>query len=261
MRLILFFMFITIPWSTNAQSLLIGKVVDENGNAIPNAFIINMKTNQNLLADDYGVFSINAKQGDEIRVLANRFERQSKILTADDFKGKFIISLLPRIQTIEEVKIGYKPTGHLETDLGKLYRDKELEDLKKKLTMALNMAPDPNEIRPTLRIPSAFNNQIPLSGASIVIDLFGKRNKPRKIKNDPALRMINNVGTIYSAIGTPFFESLGIPKDKITDFIVFVLKKNNLEKELKENDYNIIRNTMSDNAATFLNGLQQNSVN
>lgn len=131
MRLILFFMFIAIPWSTNAQSLLIGKVVDENGNAIPNAFIINMKTNQNLLADDYGVFSINAKQGDEIRVLANRFERQSKILTADDFKGKFIISLLPRIQTIEEVKIGYKPTGHLETDLGKLYRDKELEDLKK----------------------------------------------------------------------------------------------------------------------------------
>lgn len=63
--------------------------------------------------------------------------------------------------------------------------------------------------------------------------------------------MINNVRTIYSAIGTPFFESLGIPKDKITDFIVFVLKKNNLEKELKENDYNIIRNTMSDNAATF----------
>lgn len=48
--------------------------------------------------------------------------------------------------------------------------------------MALNMAPDPNEIRPTLRIPSAFNNQTPLSGASIVIDLFGKRNKPRKIK-------------------------------------------------------------------------------
>ena len=46
-----------------------------------------------------------------------------------------MISLLPRIQTIEEVKIGYKPTGHLETDLGKLYRDKELEDLKK-LTMA-----------------------------------------------------------------------------------------------------------------------------
>ncbi|WP_179124470.1 hypothetical protein [Elizabethkingia miricola] len=34
MRLILFFMFIAIPWSTNAQSLLIGKVVDENGNAI-----------------------------------------------------------------------------------------------------------------------------------------------------------------------------------------------------------------------------------
>ncbi|AQX87174.1 hypothetical protein I6H88_10180 [Elizabethkingia bruuniana] len=261
MKPILFFMLIAIPWSTHAQSLLIGKVVDENGNAIPNAFVINMKNNQNLLADDYGIFSINAKQGDEIRVLANRFERQSKILTADDFKGKFMISLLPRIQTIEEVKIGYKPTGHLETDLGKLYRDKELEDLKKKLTMALNMAPDPNEIRPTLRIPSTFNNQIPLSGASIVIDLFGKRNKPKKVKNDPALRMINNVGTIYSAIGTQFFENLGIPKDKVTGFIVFVLKKNNLEKELKENNYNIIRNTMSDNAATFLNGLQQKSVN
>ncbi|MHC6200859.1 hypothetical protein LYZ41_07200 [Elizabethkingia miricola] len=260
MKAILFFILI-IPWGIHAQNLLIGKVVDENGNAIPNAFIINMKTNQNLLADDYGVFSINAKQGDEIRVLANRFERQSKILTADDFKGKFIISLLPRIQTIEEVKIGYRPTGHLETDLGKLYRDKELEELKKKLTMALNMAPDPNEIRPTLRIPSAFNNQIPLSGASIVIDLFGKRNKPRKIKNDPALRMINNVGTIYSTICTQFFEGIGIPKDKITDFIVFVLKKNNLEKELKENNYSIIRNTMSDNAATFLNGLQQKSVN
>ncbi|AJW64562.1 hypothetical protein VO54_03122 [Elizabethkingia miricola] len=261
MRPILFFMLIAIPWSTHAQSLLIGKVVDENGNAIPNAFVINMKNNQNLLADDYGVFSINAKQGDEIRVLANRFERQSKILTADDFKGKFMISLLPRIQTIEEVKIGYKPTGHLETDLGKLYRDKELEDLKKKLTMALNMAPDPNEIRPTLRIPSTFNNQIPLSGASIVIDLFSKRNKPKKVKNDPALRMINNVGTIYSAIGTQFFENLGIPKDKVTGFIVFVLKKNNLEQELKENNYNIIRNIMSDNAATFLNGLQQKSVN
>ena len=95
MRSILFFIFIAIPWSTNAQSLLIGKVVDENGNAIPNAFVINMKTNQNLLADDYGVFSINAKQGEEIRVLANRFERQSKVLTADDFKGKFMISLLP----------------------------------------------------------------------------------------------------------------------------------------------------------------------
>ena len=63
--------------------------------------------------------------------------------------------------------------------------------------------------------------------------------------------MINNVGTIYSTIGTQFFEGIGIPKDKITDFIVFVLKKNNLEKELKENNYSIIRNTMSDNVATF----------
>lgn len=131
MKTILFFMLITIPWSICAQNLLIGKVVDENGNAIPNAFVINMKTNQNLLADDYGVFSINARQGEEIRVLANRFERQGKVLTADDFKGKFMISLLPSIQTIEEVKIGFKPTGHLETDLVKLYRDKELEDLKK----------------------------------------------------------------------------------------------------------------------------------
>ena len=48
-------MLIVIPWSIHAQSLLIGKVVDENGNAIPNAFVINMKNNQNLLADDYGV--------------------------------------------------------------------------------------------------------------------------------------------------------------------------------------------------------------
>ncbi|HIB8182016.1 TPA: hypothetical protein ACWX1I_003432 [Elizabethkingia anophelis] len=260
MKTILFFMLITIPWSICAQNLLIGKVVDENGNAIPNAFVINMKTNQNLLADDYGVFSINARQGEEIRVLANRFERQSKVLTADDFKGKFMISLLPRIQTIEEVKIGFKPTGHLETDLGKLYRDKELEDLKKKLTMALNMDPDPNEIRPTLRIPSAFNNQIPLSGATIVIDLFGKRSKPKKVKNDPALRMINNVGTIYSAIGTQFFESLGIPKARITDFIVFVLKKNSLKEQLEEQNYDSIRKTMRENAETFLITLKQKSV-
>ena len=69
------------------------------------------------------------------------------------------------------------------------------------------MAPDPNEIRPTLRIPSTFNNQIPLSGASIVIDLLVKETN-LKIKNDPALRMINNVGTIYSAIGTQFLKVL-----------------------------------------------------
>lgn len=145
-------------------------------------------------------------------------------------------------------------------DLGKLYRDKELEDLKKKLTMALNMDTDPNEIRPTLRIPSAFNNQTPLSGASIVIDLFGKRSKPKKVKNDPALRMINNVGTIYSAIGTQFFESLGIPKARITDFIVFVLKKNSLKEQLEEQNYDSIRKIMRENAETFLITLKQKSV-
>jgi hypothetical protein len=52
---------------------------------------------------------------------------------------------------------------------------------------------------------------------------LAKEISPKKVKNDPALRMINNVGTIYSAIGTPFFEVLAFQKLRLRT--VFVLKR------------------------------------
>ncbi|MDX8576815.1 MULTISPECIES: hypothetical protein [Elizabethkingia] len=259
MKQILLFLMISIPAVAFAQRIFIGKVTDENGNAIPHAFIININTNENLLADEYGVFSIKAKPGQEIRVVSGRFERQGKILREDDFKQNQVFKLLPHIQEIEGVNIGYRPTGHLETDLGKMQRDKELAELKNKIRMALNMKSDPNEIRPVLRTPSAFSNQTSLNGASIdmvkVINLFKGKSKKEKYKKDPTTRLIENVGFIYRNVGTMFFESLGIPKNKVSDFIVFVLKKNSLEKELKEQDYNAIRDVMRENVTPFLDEL------
>lgn len=62
--------------------------------------------------------------------------------------------------------------------------------------------------------------------------------------------MINNVGTIYSAIGTPFLKVLVFLKLELQT-LLFCIEKNSLKEQLEEQNYDSIRKTMRENAETF----------
>lgn len=71
--------------------------------------------------------------------------------------------------------------------------------------------------------------------------------------------MINNVGTIYSAIGTQFLKVLVFLKLE-SQTLLFCIEKNSLKEQLEEQNYDSIRKIMRENAETFLITLKQKSV-
>ena len=62
--------------------------------------------------------------------------------------------------------------------------------------------------------------------------------------------MINNVGTIYSAIGTQFLKVLVFLKLELQT-LLFCIEKNSLKEQLEEQNYDSIRKIMRENAETF----------
>lgn len=90
-----------------------GKVLFDNQVSVSLVTIININNAEKTTSDNDGNFSINAKLGDEIRLIKPGYERASFIVKTDN--NPIVINLI-KITAIEAVTIKKAPTGNLEKD-------------------------------------------------------------------------------------------------------------------------------------------------
>lgn len=265
MKKILFLFFVFSAWILQAQSTIIGKIVDENGTPISGIFVINLRTNQNLYSDSSGDFLIPAHAGDILRFVSNGFERQDQVLSSGSFGKNLVVTLLPKIQEIAQVNIKFSPTGDLHYDLAHLPKNLKNEEVNYKVQQSIAMGPsDKNRPRmnatPGVRDGSNFKDaSITINPAKVLSFLgIGKKEKDVAL---PPLRLSGYAPVIYHILGDQFFTDLKISKDEIQPFITYALihetrnPNRDVVKVLKQRDWSTVREILRAHANEYLSEL------
>lgn len=202
-----FFLLVFFCFCTNAFAQIIsGVITDEDQNPLAAVLVMNMSTDQKVLTNNNGEFSIRASANQELRFVRSGFERKSRILTELNLSTLITVFLVKNAQEIEAVEIKQKLSGDLLKD------NKYLGPPKNEV--ALN-----NEIRKYQRqksdisVTKTKNNEfIQPKGPGFETTKIGFKWETF----DFFVYLENNLGKDY-------FESLGLTNLEIQPFVFFAL--------------------------------------
>ncbi|MBH2025096.1 MAG: carboxypeptidase-like regulatory domain-containing protein [Flavobacteriales bacterium] len=140
--------------SAYSQEYIFGKVRSEFGSDLPNAVIINTRTDEKVSSDKDGNYMISAKPSDELRFVKSGYERTSAKISIDNYSQPLNISLTQSAYLIEEVELAFQATGNLKKDVKSLDPPRRVVSLNS--SMDSYMRTPPTESSPKLITPSAF---------------------------------------------------------------------------------------------------------
>lgn len=185
-----------------------GSVLSEDGVPLIKVLIVNMSSEQKSYTDANGGFLISAKVGDEIRFAKEGFEREKTIVS----NSPLIIKLKKIPQEIEEVVIQNKKNQNYSEELREyLGLPKAPEKPREKPAEAVD-----DILFPILRIPPVLNVQAIYD----VVSGKSKRQK-RQYRYDDLQDSIN---WIRNNTDEEYYLALGIPKERINEFLMFCLR-------------------------------------
>ena len=197
-----------------------GTVTDEDQNPISAVLVFNLKSGQKVYTNSQGEFSILASNNDELRFVRNNFDRNSKIVTAQEFNSPLKIMISRSIQEIEEVKV---PALRLTGDLNQDSRNLTKFDKVAQLQREVGVPGPPEKPRET---PADFKNDV-------LLPLIGLSLKPQAIYNlisGDARRMKaqyryddlqDKIWWIRGKVGDDYFIKMNIPAEKISEFLQY----------------------------------------
>ena len=111
-----------------------GIITDEDQNPLAAVLVFNMKTEQKSYTNINGEFIIAANLNDELRFIRNGFERNSKIVSQQDFNSALNMIIIRTIQEIEEVKVpAVRLTGDLDKDSKNLTKFDKVVQLQREV--------------------------------------------------------------------------------------------------------------------------------
>ncbi|ATL43440.1 hypothetical protein OZ664_10825 [Elizabethkingia sp. HX WHF] len=230
-----------------SQFVFSGKIINDERQKQSGIQIHNMRTGSSVLSDYDGGFSIDAHVGDEIRLISSQFLRTNIVLKEEHFKNPQTIKLDPFVKEIAGVQ------------LDKISMKDRVTEMQNKI----GLPPPPKKPR---EVPPPTVKQV---GA--IKYLLSNRNLNNLYKNlsGDARRMRSlyhyedaeeKLGWIRESVGNNFFEENSIPKDKQTEFIHFVMGKEELHIPIKEKNIDAVKFALSRYAQDFIKLIEkQNS--
>ena len=225
-----------------SQEYIFGKVSTDLGDKLPDAVIINMRTDEKIVSDRDGNFMIAAKNGDEIRVLKNTYERFVQKVTTENFSKPLNVSLSKAPYLIEEIELAFQATGNLKKDVKSLDPPKRVVALNS--SMDFYMKSPLTEVVPKLSTPSAFAQPNYNAGqadllklASAVVGLFNKATqqpltKPNYAETQEFYRRIK------TTMDLSFYTNQGWDEEEIDRFLIYADQTYSLAKKYR-NNFNI----------------------
>lgn len=159
--------------------------------ALKGTTLLNLTTTDGTLANDKGLFELDVKENDTLMISNLGFESIKLKITRDLSKGTELdIALYPKVESLDEVVIGYKLIGVLDIDIKKVPKDKFNR-------VHINGLPQTYEVQKSGSKSLSTTSNIlksvmnPVDG---IYNLFGKKpkrlEKIKELKNKDATRNI-----------------------------------------------------------------------
>lgn len=192
------------------SQILSGIVVTEESARIPKTLVVNMSSDQKVLSNELGEFSINAKPGDEIRFVKENYERE-KVIVNSSLNITVRLSKIPmEIEevTIENKRLAEAKKEELRKSIG---LPKGPEKPREKPAEAVN-----DILMPLIGIPPTIKIQ------AIYDVLSGKSRRLKRLYKYEDLQ--EGLAWIRSNIDPEYFAEAGITADKLNDFLIFSLR-------------------------------------
>ena len=217
---------------------LSGIVVTDESARLPKTLVVNMSSDQKVLSNEIGEFSINAKPGDEIRFVKENYERE-KVIVSNNLNITVRLSKIP--MEIEEVTIENKRVA-----------EAKKEELRK--SIGLPKGPD----KPREKPAEAVNDILmPLIGIPPTIKiqaiydvLSGKSRRLKRLYKYEDLQ--EGLTWINNNVDLEYFAEAGITADKFNDFLMFSLRDEKVLMYMKAKNLGGITISLDNNIKDYL---------
>ncbi|GAB0156795.1 hypothetical protein CHRYSEOSP005_20620 [Chryseobacterium sp. Alg-005] len=200
-----------------SQQTVTGIITDENDIRLNSVTVINMSTDQKVLCNSSGEFSIEASGNDELRFVKAGYERASKRVLTDGVNSRLTIILTQLPQEIEEVQV-VKLSGDLSKDSRKVAK----VDLGAQVEGAVGLPQPVGKMRET---PAEVKKVLlPMLLGSLNIQglydlVSGKARKQKRQYQYEDLQ--EHIAWIKERVDDDYFVKAGIPVERISEFIEF----------------------------------------
>ena len=218
---------------------IMGNISNENGDKLPNASIVNIRTDQVVVSDFMGNFVIAAKASDELRIARQGYERKNLTVNADNFSKSLDVKLFTIPQEIEEVKLTFRPTGILRKDVTRLNPPPKVVALNS--AMNLYMKTPPNGVAPKATTPSSFQQPNLLAGqmdmmklAGAVGKLVGKATQSPKTTANYSEKQ-EFYKRVKSAVDLGYYTDYGLDEYDFDIFLAYADEAKGLSKNYRNN--------------------------
>lgn len=189
-----------------SQTFVMGKVTGDSSVDLPNVSVMNMRTDEVATTQQDGNFIIAAKVSDELRFTRNGYERAVVRLRAEDFSKPLNIGMQLSAQLIEEVEVGFRPTGNLAADTKKL-TNVRANNLNISVGKYILKKSEPSVLRPKA---GEFVQPV---GKGFTLSKKGYK-----------WEVFDLVKYLESALGNDYFTTFGLLPQQQDSFVLFVLK-------------------------------------
>ncbi len=221
----------------SAQQVVIGRVSVEDDRSVSGVTVYNVASESLTQTDNDGHFLIYANPGEEIRFIKRGFERVSYRVDSQSFAGPLSINLRLLEQQIEEVVIGFSPSGILSKDSRAL--DRPLRERKLNEDMASYMYKPPtggaypsNQMPSTLSMGPEFSKgQMDLmklaSGLATLVKAAKAVPPPSYAQREAFYRRVKQTTDLT------YFYSLGLDEYEFDIFLAYADKQLDLTKNYR----------------------------
>ncbi len=237
MKTTLLFLFVSVLFSqVNAQQYVFGKVISEDGIELGGVVVMNMHSEEKVLTDKDGIFMIKALENHELRFIRARFDRTAVKIKPEHFQSSLRIELKHSPELIEEVEIGFVPTGNIKTDIAKLEPSAKVKALNE--NMSAYMKTKPTEVPPQLRQPSTIAVGPNYSAGQVnLLGLIGYAiKKTQKQKTTPNYAEQQAFyRRVKEEINMNYYTGYGLDEFEFEQLLIYADKKYNLSKNLRSN--------------------------
>lgn len=217
------FLFLYFSASGQERKLLTGKIVTQD-QEFSFINIINLSSKTGTTNNKSGEFEISVAKNDTLLFSSVQYERREIVITREIFEKSFLIVLLmEKLDELKEVSISnINLTGNLLKDLEFIPTLTQAD-----LGFPMSDQPKPTSIERKLKTASNVSTSskynspglVNVSLDGIINRINGKTEKLEKAAANEDLSQAVDAGV--AALPVSFFSELGIPKDRLRDFVYF----------------------------------------
>lgn len=244
--------FILTPLFATAQGQrahLHGKIT--NGKEVEGIHIMNKTSRYNSVTDAYGNFLISAGVLDTLLVSSVKYMPKEVVVTPEDHeRGILLIELEDLINQLDEVVIGPRLTGLLETDIEKIpvQEKKNFQDFG-----IPGFSGTPQE-RIVPLASALFPTSVQLEALYKHITGYYKKLRLKRmwnVQNQMVARILDHYGDRFIT------QAYGIPKHRLYDFVLFCVESTGITANFNRSDFAGVLDVLSASSAEYLSRMNQ----